>query len=89
MWLFPWRIEFFDLHRWNGMHVYWNGHEVGIGEGPTRGAAWKSIAEKIVKYENASSEGEALLKAEIALRYTRPRGWGNDEYNAFYRAKLV
>lgn len=71
------------------MHVCWNGHDVEAGEGPTRDAAWKSMVEKIMKYENASSEGEALLKAEIALRCARPRGWGNDEYNAFYRAELV
>lgn len=76
MWLFPWHIEFFDLHRWNGMHVHWNGHEVEAGEGLTRDAAWKNMAEKIMKYENAASENAALLKAEIAFRRARPRGWG-------------
>lgn len=83
-WLFPWRVEFFDLHRWNGSYSHWNGHEAGAGEGLTRAAAWKSMAKEIIKYENASSEAEALLKAEIAFRCSMPRGWGDDEYRAFY-----
>ena len=49
-----------------------------------RMAARKSMAKAIMKYENASSEEEALLKAEIAFRRSRPRGWGDDEYKAFY-----
>lgn len=83
-WRLPWRVEFFDLHRWNGMRICWNGHDVAAGEGLTRAAAWKSMANEIMKYENASSENEAALKAEIACRRARPRGWGDDEYRAFY-----
>jgi len=42
------------------------------------------MAKEIIKYENASSEAEALLKAEIVFRRSRPRGWGDDEYKVFY-----
>lgn len=82
-WRFPWRVEFFDLHRWNGSYSHWNSHEVEVGEGLTRASAWKSMAKAIMKYENASSEAETLLKAEIVFCRSRPRGWGDDEYKAF------
>lgn len=81
---FPWRVSFTDLHRWSGRRVHWNGHDIASAEGRTRAAAWKSMAKEIMKYENASSEAEALLKAEIVFRRSKPRGWGDDEYKAFY-----
>lgn len=74
-WEFLWRISFTDLHRWSGRRVYWNGHDIVSAEGQTRAAAWESMVKEIIKYENASSEAEALLKAEIAFRRSRPRGW--------------
>ena len=47
------------------------------------------MAERIVEYEGASSREEALLKAELQCRASRKRGWGEDEYNAFYRCRVL
>lgn len=85
IWELPWRVEFYDLHRWNGEYCHWNGHDVGSGEGNTLGDAWEDMAAKIVEYERASSEDEAMLKAELSLSRARPRGWGHAEWRAFYR----
>ena len=85
IWKLQWRVAFCDLHRWNGEYCHWNGHDVGSGEGNTLSEAWEDMAAKIVEYEHASSEDEAMLKAELSLGRTRPRGWGYAEWLAFYR----
>lgn len=79
-----WRISFIDLHKWSGRRVYWNGHDIAPAEGRTRAEAWRRMADVIIRHENASSEAEALLKAEIAFRRSKPRGWGDVECKAFY-----
>lgn len=84
IWELQWRVEFYDLHRWAGEHCHWNCHDAGSGKGGTLLEAWDDMAAKIVEYEGASSREEALLKAELWRRSSRKRGWGEDEYNAFY-----
>lgn len=88
IWEFPYCVEFYDLHRWAGEHVHWNGHDVGSGNGKTLNEAWKDMADRIVEYENAASREEAIFKAELKLSRARPRGWGNLEYDAFYQLNL-
>ena len=85
VWKLPWRVEFYDLHRWNGVYTHWNCHDVEHGEGMTLADAWKGMADAIMEYENAASKEEALLKAELAYRRVLSRGWGKAEYAAYYR----
>jgi hypothetical protein len=85
IWKLPWRVEFYDLHKWAGSYSHWNSHDVEPGEGKTLDEAWRNMAGMIMEYEHAASKEEALLKAEFALRRIRPYGWGNTEYRAFYR----
>lgn len=80
IWEKPWRIEFYDLHRWNGHHIHWNGWDVESGEGTTLEEAWEDMAKKIFLYEGASSKESAIIKAELAMRKDLPRGWGRIEW---------
>jgi len=84
---FPWWIRFYDLHGWAGKRRKWVDHEVEDARGHTRRLAWLDMAAKIVEYEGASSREEALLKAEIAMRRTRPRGWMQDAYDDYDAGK--
>lgn len=83
-WKEHWNVSFYDLHRWGGEFAHWNGHDVGDGNGMSREEAWKDLERRILGYERASSREEALIKAELKSRKSLPRGWGRDEYNAWY-----
>lgn len=87
IWELPWRVEFCDLHRWDGVRSHWNGHDVGSGEGGTLLEAWDDMAAKIIEYEGASSKEEALLKAELWHRSLRKRGWGEEEWRKYYESE--
>lgn len=85
----PWRVEFYDLHRWNGKTVHWNGHDVGYGSGKTLEDAWRDLEMAILEHSHAKSREEALVKAELDAHRDLPRGWGSKEYAAYYgHAKL-
>ena len=28
VWMKPYRVEFYDLHRWNGKKIHWNCHDI-------------------------------------------------------------
>lgn len=55
IWELPWRVEFYDLHRWAGDYCHWNCHDAGSGKGGTLFEAWDDMAVRIVEYEGASS----------------------------------
>lgn len=81
----PWKVRFYDLHRWNGRLNHWNGHDVGSGFGKSKREAWKSMETAIFAYEHAKTREEALMKAELRNNRDLQKGWGVLEYNAYYK----
>ena len=78
-------IEFYDLHKWDGKRIHWNGYDVGVGYGETLEDAWIDMAAKILKHEHAMSKEEALVKAELRMSKELPRGWGQTEYSMHWQ----
>lgn len=78
----PWRVEFYDRHRWDGKDVCWNGHDVGRGQGNTLEDAWRDLETAMLEYSHAKSREEALMKAELNAHADLPRGWGHKEHGA-------
>ena len=81
----PWRVEFYDRHRWNGEDICWNGYDVGYGQGKTLEDAWRDLEMAMLEYSCAKSREEALMKAELNAHADLPRGWGHKEYAAYYQ----
>lgn len=84
IWEKPWKVEFYDLHRWNGDRCHWNCHDVESGVGLCLKEAWEDMARRIAEYERASSREEALVKAELEAHRELPRGWGREEFVAYW-----
>lgn len=85
----PWSIEFYDLHKWDGIKIHWNGHDARNGDGTTLEEAWESMTDSILEYEGAKTREEALIKAELEAKRDLPRGWGckeHKEHIAYYMA---
>ena len=83
-WVKPYRVEFYDLHRWNGQNIHWNCHDIGSGEGMTLEDAWRDMEKTMLEYEHARSREEAFINYELKARRDLPRGWGVDEDKAYY-----
>lgn len=83
-WEKPWRVEFYDLHKWAGERCHWNCHDVGFGEGMTLKEAWKDLEAAVLRYSRAKSRECALVTAELEAHRDLHRGWGNDMYAAYY-----
>lgn len=84
VWMKPYRVEFYDLHRWNGQKIHWNCHDIGSGEGITLEDAWRDMEKTMLEYEHARSREEAVINYELKARRDLPRGWGVDEDKAYY-----